>query len=91
MAWESHQMKVHETSEAAIVRHEDTKTTIYEVRYLAKKFGIDAFTQGFSLGVGVCVNDGDTGPGQGSETRLRDKASRQGSYTRLLHKAPPKS
>jgi hypothetical protein len=58
---------VHETSEAAIVRHEKIKTTIYEIKYPARKLGMDSFDAGFSIGIGYAVNDGDTESGQGGQ------------------------
>ena len=39
-------------------------TTVYELRFGAAALGLDGLSQGLQLGVGVCVNDGDTGDGQ---------------------------
>ena len=39
-------------------------TTVYELRFGAAALGLDGLAEGLQLGVGVCVNDGDTGDGQ---------------------------
>ena len=41
----------------------DGLTTIYEIMFPSSEFGIAKFEDGMSLGLGICVNDGD-GPDQ---------------------------
>ena len=41
----------------------DGQTTIYEIKFPSSEFGIAKFEDGMSLGLGICVNDGD-GPNQ---------------------------
>jgi hypothetical protein len=51
----------------AIVRNENEKETYYEFMFTAKELQIkgDKFTEGYELGIGICVNDGDVNtPGQ---------------------------
>ena len=51
----------------AIVRNESEKETYYEFIFTAKELQIkgDKFTEGYELGIGICVNDGDVNtPGQ---------------------------
>ena len=51
----------------AIVRNETKKETYYEFRFSAEELQIkgDKFTEGYELGIGICVNDGDVNtPGQ---------------------------
>ena len=43
----------------AMVRHDDTKTTIYEALFTPDSFGFTEFAVGQQFGFGVCVNDGD--------------------------------
>ena len=52
--------------DAAIVRDEGAKKTYYEFRFPATELQIagDKFSEGDELGVGICVNDGDTAAGQ---------------------------
>ena len=52
--------------DAAIVRDEGGKKTYYEFRFPATELQIegDKFSEGTEVGVGICVNDGDTGDGQ---------------------------
>jgi hypothetical protein len=52
---------------ASITRDDDTTTTLYELVYPAASLGLDAYESGMSIGVGVCVNDGDTEEGQGGQ------------------------
>ena len=52
---------------ASITRDDDTTTTLYELVYPAASLGLDAYESGMSIGVGVCVNDGDTDDGQGGQ------------------------
>lgn len=52
----------------AIVRDEDSKTTNYEYRFTPANFGLDiSLTEGIEIGLGICVNDGDKGAGQGGQ------------------------
>ena len=50
----------------AIVRNESEKKTYYEFMFTAKELQIkgDKFTEGYELGIGICVNDGDKAAGQ---------------------------
>ena len=53
--------------DVAIVRNESKKETYYEFMFTAKELQIkgDKFTEGYELGIGICVNDGDVNtPGQ---------------------------
>jgi hypothetical protein len=52
---------------ASITRDDDTTTTLYELVFPAASLGLDAYESGMSIGVGVCVNDGDTQDGQGGQ------------------------
>ena len=52
---------------ASITRDDDTTTTLYELVFPAASLGLDAYESGMSIGVGVCVNDGDTEEGQGGQ------------------------
>ncbi|MDC0319384.1 hypothetical protein OAM02_02235, partial [Verrucomicrobia bacterium] len=52
---------------ASITRDDDTTTTLYELVFPAASLGLDAYESGMSIGVGVCVNDGDTDDGQGGQ------------------------
>ena len=52
---------------ASITRDDDTTTTLYELVFPAASLGLDAYESGMSIGVGVCVNDGDTEDGQGGQ------------------------
>ena len=54
-------------TEASITRDEDTTTTLYELKFPAASLGLEAFETGMSIGVGVCINDGDTEEGQGGQ------------------------
>ena len=54
-------------SEASITRDEDTATTLYEFSFPAASLGLDGYESGMSIGVGICVNDGDTQDGQGGQ------------------------
>ena len=54
-------------TEASITRDDDTTTTLYEFAFPAASLGLDAYESGMSIGVGVCVNDGDTQDGQGGQ------------------------
>ena len=42
-------------------------TTGYEITFTASSLGRDSFTAGQVIAVGVCVNDGDQGAGQGGQ------------------------
>ena len=55
--------------DAAIVRDEGAKKTYYEFRFPATELQIegDQFSEGMEIGVGICVNDGDTGDGQNGQ------------------------
>ena len=50
----------------AIARNETKKETYYEFIFTAKELQIkgDKFTEGYELGIGICVNDGDKAAGQ---------------------------
>jgi hypothetical protein len=52
-------------TEASITRDEDTTTTLYEFSFPAASLGLDGYESGMQIGVGLCVNDGDTQDGQG--------------------------
>ena len=54
-------------TELAVTRDEDTTTTLYEIKLPAASLGLDAYESGMSIGVGLCVNDGDTEDGQGGQ------------------------
>ena len=55
-------------TEAAMERFETLGLTIYEMKFPAQSLGVDAFVDGYQLGVGICVNDGDTdGTGAGQK------------------------
>jgi len=51
-------------SEVSITRDDDTTTTLYEFAFPAASLGLDGYESGMSIGVGICVNDGDTEDGQ---------------------------
>lgn len=52
----------------AVVRDEDSKKTYYEFRVTPDKVGLQgSFTAGTEFGLGICVNDGDLGDGQGGQ------------------------
>ena len=55
--------------DAAIVRDEGAKKTYYEFRFPATEMQIegDKLSEGTEIGVGICVNDGDTGDGQNGQ------------------------
>ena len=44
---------------AGMSRSENTKTIIYDFNFPAHSLGRDAFTAGWTFGLGYCVNDGD--------------------------------
>ena len=52
--------------DVAIVRDEGAKKTYYEFRFSAAELQIegDKFSEGTELGLGICINDGDTGENQ---------------------------
>ena len=54
-------------SEASITRDDDTATTLYEFAFPAASLGLDGYESGMSIGVGLCVNDGDTQDGQSGQ------------------------
>jgi hypothetical protein len=58
----------HETgsggTELVIERDEELKETSYEIRFPARSIGRTNFRGGMKVAIGVCVNDGDTDPGQ---------------------------
>ena len=54
-------------TEASITRDEDTTTTLYEFCFPAASLGLDGYESGMQIGVGLCVNDGDTQDGQGGQ------------------------
>ena len=55
--------------DVAIVRDEDAKKTYYEFRFPATELQIegDKLSEGTEIGVGICVNDGDTAAGQNGQ------------------------
>lgn len=55
--------------DAAIVRDDGAKKTYYEFRFSAAELQIEGgkFSAGSELGLGICVNDGDTGEGQNGQ------------------------
>ena len=56
-------------ADAAIVRDEGAQKTYYEFRFPATELQIegDKFSEGTEIGVGICINDGDTGDGQNGQ------------------------
>ena len=48
-------------------RFEDSRTTIYEIRVPSHGLGMDVLVDGTQMGFGMCINDGDTGAGQGGQ------------------------
>ena len=56
-------------TECVVTRYEDDQVTTYEVKVPATAWGlaIDGAEAGMELGVGICVNDGDTEDGQGGQ------------------------
>ena len=54
-------------TELSVTRDDDTTTTLYEIKFPAASLGLDAYESGMSIGVGICVNDGDTQDGQGGQ------------------------
>jgi hypothetical protein len=58
-----------EGTEAVVTRYEDVQTTTYEVKIPSTAWGLDAdgAEAAMSLGIGICINDGDTEAGQGGQ------------------------
>lgn len=54
-------------TDLAVVRDEDAKKTYYEFRITAAHLGLDGFSAGDDLGLGICVNDGDKAAGQNGQ------------------------
>jgi hypothetical protein len=54
-------------TEVSITRDDDATTTLYEFAFPAASLGLDGYESGMSIGVGVCVNDGDTQDGQSGQ------------------------
>jgi hypothetical protein len=54
-------------TELAVTRDDDTNTTSYEIKLPAASLGLDAYESGMSIGVGLCVNDGEQDAGQGGQ------------------------
>ena len=54
-------------TELAVTRDEDTTTTSYEIKVPAESLGLDAFELDMQIGIGLCINDGDTDDGQGGQ------------------------
>ncbi len=54
-------------TELAVTRDDDSSTTLYEIKLPAASLGLDAYESGMSIGVGLCVNDGDTDEGQAGQ------------------------
>ncbi|MBM3240818.1 hypothetical protein FJZ31_31435 [Candidatus Poribacteria bacterium] len=53
------------TDDVVIVRDDSAKTTFYEAKFAPELLGLAAFAADMSIGIGVCVNDGDFDtPGQ---------------------------
>lgn len=57
------------TDDVAIVRDEAAKKTYYEFRFTAEELQIegDQFSEGYELGLGISVNDGDKAAGQAGQ------------------------
>ena len=52
----------------AIVRNKNEKETYYEFMITPENLGLkDPFSEGYEFGLGICVNDGDQGEGQGGQ------------------------
>ena len=52
----------------AITRDDAAKKTYYEFRFTPANFGLDiTLSEGIEIGLGICVNDGDLGAGQGGQ------------------------
>eukprot|EP01051_Picozoa_sp_SAG22_P026316 SAG22_NODE_8244_length_671_cov_1.094406_2_plen_91_part_00 len=43
-----------------MVRLQDSRQTIYEIRLPKSGLGADAFVDGMRMGFGICLNDGDS-------------------------------
>jgi hypothetical protein len=56
-----------ECVEMAAARDDANMITTYELVFPASALGRDAFDMRFAFGVGINVNDGDTGPGQAGQ------------------------
>ena len=54
-------------TEVSITRDDDATTTLYEFAFPAASLGLDGYESGMAIGVGVCVNDGDTEDGQNGQ------------------------
>ncbi|MCS5571914.1 MAG: hypothetical protein NZ789_03170, partial [Pseudomonadales bacterium] len=54
-------------TELAVVRDDDNTTTSYEIKFPADSLGLDALELDMQIGIGVCVNDGDTDDGQAGQ------------------------
>ena len=54
-------------TELAVTRDDDSGTTSYEIALPAASLGLDSYELGMEIGVGLCVNDGDTDDGQGGQ------------------------
>jgi hypothetical protein len=54
-------------TEVSITRDDDATTTLYEFAFPAASLGLDGYESGMSIGVGLCVNDGDTQDGQNGQ------------------------
>jgi hypothetical protein len=56
-------------TEAVVTRYEDQGATTYEVRIPATAWGLEenGAAAGLALGIGICINDGDTEAGQGGQ------------------------
>jgi hypothetical protein len=53
------------TDDVAIVRDDDAGTTFYEAKFAPELLGFATYAADMSIGIGVCVNDGDLDtPGQ---------------------------
>ena len=53
------------TDDVVIIRDDDAKTTFYEAKFAPELLGLAVFAADMSIGIGVCVNDGDIDtPGQ---------------------------
>ena len=74
-------------TECVVTRYEDDGATTYEVRIPATAWGLpaDGAEAGMQLGVGICVNDGDTEAGQGGQKGW----SGWGPYSAVYGKTAP--
>jgi hypothetical protein len=51
----------------AVARDDENNITTYELIFPARALGRESFEMGFEFGLGLGINDGDTGPGQAGQ------------------------